>query len=197
MKTGWHWPKIEGVLCGTMTDRERLGLPDAYMASRFEDILPEIYQRLRGKNVDDYLSMVENKTIPLAERLVAGNMLALIGDPRINLLQPAMVAIQGGDINIGLNESEIAAVMSRFAHIGLDEKWIRKECPRHSVKLKDFRIAKYPVTNAEYRAFLQESRYAELPRNWAFRRYPLERSNHPVFTVTATAADTYANWLST
>jgi formylglycine-generating enzyme required for sulfatase activity len=196
MKTGWHWPKIEGVLCDTMTDRERLGLPDAYMATRFEEILPEIYQKLRGKDVSDYLAMVENPSVPLVERLVAGNMLALVGDPRINVLQPEMVAIPGGDISIGLDERDIGAVMSSFTHIGLDEKWILKECPRHQVKLQNFRIAKYPVTNLEYRAFLQDSQYAELPRSWAFRRYPLERSNHPVYTVTAAAADAYTNWLS-
>lgn len=49
-KQGWHWPVIEGVLCGTMTDRERLGLPDCFMASRFEDVTPGIYRRLIGQD---------------------------------------------------------------------------------------------------------------------------------------------------
>ncbi|MFA6920944.1 MAG: SUMF1/EgtB/PvdO family nonheme iron enzyme [Gallionella sp.] len=196
MKTGWHWPKIEGVLCGKMTDRERLGLPDCYMQTRFEDLIPELYDKLRGLDIRDYAAMAEDRATPLAERLVAGNMLALIGDPRIDPLAPEMIAIEGGDVSIGLNETEVDSVMHRFEHIGLDEKWILKECPEHVVQLQDFRMGKYPVTNAEYRAFLLDSQYSELPTSWEFRRYPLEKSNHPVFTLSSKAADAYAAWLS-
>jgi len=195
-KQGWHWPIIEGVLCGNMTDRERLGLPDHYMPTRFEDIIPGLYRKLLGKDAHEYLAMIGNRNIPLAERLVAGNILALIGDPRINPLQPDMIAIKGGEVSVGLDESEIGSVMSRFQHIGLDEKWILKECPKHVVSLKDFRMGKYPVTNQEYRAFLLDTRYPELPTSWEFRRYPAERANHPVFTLSSAATDAYASWLS-
>lgn len=196
MKTGWHWPIIEGVLCGSMTDRERLGLPDHYLKTRFEDSIPEVYGKLRCLDIQDFVDMSEDRLTPLVERLVAGNMLALIGDPRIDPLEPEMIDIEGGEVRIGLDESEIDSVMNRFQHIGLDEKWIRKECPEHPVKLKNFRIGKYPVTNQEYRAFLLDSHYAELPTSWEFRRYPVEKSNHPVYTLSATAADDYASWLS-
>jgi formylglycine-generating enzyme required for sulfatase activity len=196
MKTAWHWPKIEGVLCGTMTDRERLGLPNHYMKTRFEDSLPALYDKLRGLDIQDYVEMSEDRETPLPERLAAGNMLALIGDPRINLLQPEMIEIPGGNVSIGLNESEIDSVMNRFQHIGLNEKWILKECPEHVVSLKTFRMGKYPVSNAEYCEFLLDSQYEELPTSWEFRRYPVEKSNHPVFTLSSKAADTYAAWLS-
>jgi len=195
-KQGWHWPIIPGVLCGTMTDRERLGLPDRYMLTRFEDTLPAIYRKLLGKNAQDYAEMIENSHIPLPERLVAGNILALIGDPRIDALQPKMIAIKGGEVNIGLDESEIASVMNRFQHIGLNETWIRKECPKHVVKLTDFSIGKYPVTNQEYRTFLLETHYPELPTSWTFRNFPLEKSNHPVFTLSSNAVEAYTTWLS-
>lgn len=195
-KQGWHWPKIEGVLCGTMTDRERLGLPDCYMSSRFEDIIPGIYRDLFGKSALELVAMMEDKSTPLAQRLVAGNVLALPGDPRIQTLQPEMFFIPGGNVSIGLDDSKISSVMQRFQHIGLDEKWILKECPKHTVNLKNYRIGKYPVTNFEYREFLLDSQYAELPTSWEFRRYPLEKSSHPVFTVSSAAADAYAGWLS-
>jgi len=195
-KQGWHWPIIEGVLCGSMTDRERLGLPDHYMQTRFEELMPGLYQKLLGKSAPDYLALIENSNVPLAERLVAGNILALIGDPRIDPLHPNMIAINGGEVSVGLDESEIASIMNRFQHIGLDEKWIRKECPKHSVNLKDYSLAKYPVTNQEYRAFLLDTHYPELPTSWEFRRYPVEKSNHPVFTLSSQAAEAYAAWLS-
>lgn len=195
-KQGWHWPTIEGVLCGTMTDRERLGLPERFMPSRFEDIVPGLYRDLMGRETAEYVAIAENTMTPLPERLVAGNLLALIGDPRINPLQPCMLAIPGGDVCIGLDEAELGSVMNRFRHIGLDEKWILKECPRHVVSLKSYAIAKYPITNTEYREFLTDSRHPELPSSWEFRRYPVEKSNHPVFTLSPQAADAYAAWLS-
>ena len=196
MKTGWHWPKIEGVLCGKMTDRERLGLPERYMKTRFEDIVPELYGKLMGRDAAQYVEMIGDIATPLPERLVAGNILALIKDPRIDTLNPEMIAIPGGDVSIGLDESEVDSVLYRFGHIGLDAKWILKECPEHVVSLKDFRIGKYPVTNSEYRDFLLDTQYAELPTSWEFRRYPAEKSNHPVYTLDAKAADMYAAWLS-
>lgn len=195
-KRGWHWPKIEGVLCGTMTDRERLGLPDCYIKTRFEDELPELNLTLQKKDTTELVSMLEDSKIPLAQRIAAGNLLARTCDPRINTLTPLMIEILGKEVEIGLDESEIPAVMRRFKHIGLDEKWILKECPKHKVNLKTFKIGKYPVTNAEYRDFLLATRYPELPSSWEFRRYPAERANHPVYTLSSTAADAYAAWLS-
>jgi len=195
-KQGWHWPRFEQVLCGTMTDRERLGLPDHYLPSRFEDAIADVYRMLYGKDRQAYVEMVENTEVPLVERLVAGNFLAMLGDPRINPTHPEMITIPGGDVHIGLDESDVESVMREFHSLGLDAQWILKECPRHMVKLKDYRMAKYPVTNQEYRDFLLDTQYPELPSSWACRRYPTERSNHPVFTLSAAAADAYAGWLS-
>jgi formylglycine-generating enzyme required for sulfatase activity len=87
-------------------------------------------------------------------------------------------------------------VLDRFAGLGLDRSWIEKECPRHSVTLPAFRLARYPVTNSEYRDFLLATGHPELPSSWAFRQFPAARANHPVYTVSASAADAYAQWLA-
>jgi formylglycine-generating enzyme required for sulfatase activity len=52
------------------------------------------------------------------------------------------------------------------------------------------------VTNREYRDFLLDSGHEGLPTSWPLGRYPAERGNHPVHTVTADAAAAYAQWLS-
>jgi len=194
--SGWHWPVFGETLCGGLTDRERLGLPDRFVAERFASAFPEALIRLRGTSPEALTERLADGSAPLVERLAAGDLLALIGDPRIRVEQPDMVEIPGGDIEIGLAESEIEGVMRRYHGIGLDRSWIEKECPRHRVRLNPFRIARYPVTNHEYRAFLLATDYPELPTGWSFRRYPLERANHPVYTLSPAAADAYAKWLA-
>jgi formylglycine-generating enzyme required for sulfatase activity len=87
-------------------------------------------------------------------------------------------------------------VLNKFSNLGLERSWIEKECPRHTVLIPSFRMAKFPVTNQEYCDFLQDTHFTELPSSWALWRYPQERSNHPVYTVSVNAADTYAKWLS-
>ena len=196
MADPWFSPKFEGVLCGTLTDRERLGLPDRYFPSRFCDSLPGAHARLMGLDIGSLCAIAEDAASPLQDRLAAGNLLALSNDPRIVPFDPAMVDIPGGTVRIGLDFSGIDAVMAAFPGLGLDRKWILKECPEHEVELGGYRLAKYPVTHLEYRIFLEETGHPELPDSWAFRRFPQERSNHPVQTVSAQSADAYAKWLS-
>ncbi len=192
-----HWPEFESVLCGDMTDRERLGLPDYYVADCLASRQQALFERLRGLNVAELLAKIEAADTELAEKIVAANVLALIGDPRIQTLKPEMVTITGGLVSLGLPETAVADVLARFDKLGLNEDWIRKECPQHQVKLASYRIGKYPVTNQEYRDFLLDSHYSEMPSSWAFRRYPIERANHPVYTLSAQACDAYAQWLAT
>ena len=192
----YHWPIFEKVLCGTMNDRERLGLPDKYLAGRFEAEYPAIYDRLRLLKKDELLKLAEQEGTDLLERLVSGNILAELGDPRIDSLNPNMIHITAGKVEIGLPEKDIESVLKAFHGLGLDRKWIAKECPQHKVMLQGYSIAKYPVTNQEYRDFLLDSGYTELPTSWHFRRYPKEYSNHPVYSVSAAAADAYCQWLA-
>ncbi len=193
---GRHWPVFEAPLCGRMTDRERLGLPERYVPACLDAELMVEYARLRTASRDGLLESLASPTSTLAARIAGGNLLALIGDPRIRVDAPAMADIEGGNVEIGLDADEVGAVLERFAGLGLDRSWIEKECPRHRVSLRSFRMARYPVTNAEYREFLLDTGHAELPDSWHFRQFPLERANHPVYTISAESADAYARWLS-
>lgn len=191
-----HWPEFDAILCGDMTDQQRLGLPDYYLADRIGKQAETLYAALRQLSTAELLRLIETADSPLEQRVVAGNLLALIGDPRINTLMPCMIDIPASTTSIGLPESAIPEVLQKFAKLGLDESWIRKECPQHSVSLSAFRIGKYPVTHQEYRDFLLDSHYPEIPSSWSFRRFPQEKANHPVYTLSATACDAYALWLS-
>ena len=193
---GWHLPVFGEILCGTMTDRERLGLPEYYAPDRFADDLPASVEKLRAGDKPRLAALCEDPGVGLIDRLAAGTLLALLGDPRLDTDQPTMIQIAGGSVQIGLNPDEVDSVLARYPGLGLDRKWFNKETPRHTVELRPYALAKYPVTNTEYRDFLIDTHYPELPTSWAFRRYPIEFSNHPVYTVSPTAADTYAAWLA-
>ena len=192
----WHWPVFRQALCGMMTDRERLGLPDHYVADRFSDSYPAAYDRLRGLAKPVLVALCEETAAPLVDRLAAGNLLALLGDSRIEVFAPGMIRIPGAEAEIGLPPADIDGVLARFAGLGLERPWIAKEAPRHKVAVRTFAIARYPVTNAEYREFLMATGHAEIPDSWHFRRFPADRANHPVYTVSAAAADAYCAWLS-
>ena len=194
----WHLPTFETWQCasGTMSDRERLGLPERFHATDLQRAVEAATAGLRPLPVPGLVALIGDAAQPLAVRIGAGNLLALAGDPRIDALAPEMIAIPGGDVEIGLPIEAIDATTVRLAHLGIDRGWIAKEAPRHRVTLAAFAIARFPVTNAEYRQFLSETGHHGLPSSWHFRRYPAERANHPVYTVSAENADAYAAWLA-
>lgn len=192
----WHWPCFGSTLCGQMNDRERLGLPDHYLAGRLDEGLRHAYATLRGAPRDALLDILADAAVPLTARLASGNLLALVGDPRLSADHPAMLAIPGGAVEIGLPAAEVDAALARCAGLGLERAWIDKECPRHTVALQPYRMARYPVTNLEYRTFLLDSGHPDLPTSWHFRRFPHERANHPVYGIEAASADAYALWLA-
>ncbi|MFK0218078.1 formylglycine-generating enzyme family protein [Streptomyces vinaceus] len=156
--------------------------------------------RLPGTTPDQLAAAVEDPQLPTAERLAAGHLLGLLGDPRIpspaSGAGPATRHVPGGRIRIGLPADEAGYVTNAWAHVGVEESWILKECPEHTVELADFWIATYPVTNGEYRAFLADTGLEERPTTWYLGAYPWDRSNHPVAGVRPEHADAYAAWLT-
>ena len=142
------------------------------------------------------VSMLANAQVDLPSRIAAGNVLALAVDPRIAPFSPEMIRIDGGDVAIGLDPALVDREVQRLAHLGIVQSWIAKEVPRHTVHLTPYAMARFPVTNLEYRAFLISTSFCELPTSWLFGRYPAERANHPVYTVSAAAADAYVAWLA-
>jgi len=88
----------------------------------------------------------------LRARIAAGEALGLIGDPRFELrtgphgdyLLPPLVEIPGGTYPMGTNDSEYD-----------DEK------PAHTVEHAPFQIGQFPVTNAEYKLFIEAGGYED------------------------------------
>ncbi|MFF2142919.1 formylglycine-generating enzyme family protein [Kitasatospora sp. NPDC058190] len=140
-------------------------------------------------------TLVEKPQATLAERLAAGGILSVLGDPRITA-SPATCFVAGGMVEIGLPTTEVEQVVAAWEHVGVETSWIMKETPVFTTRLDAFWIATYLVTNSEYRTFLLDSGHDDRPTTWYLGAYPHERANHPVAGVRPESADAYAAWLS-
>jgi serine/threonine-protein kinase len=69
------------------------------------------------------------------------------------------------------------------------------ELPQHTVTLPAYRIARTPVTNAQYRVFVQATgRHA--PQHWKEGRIPEGKEDHPVVYVSWQDAVAFCRWAS-
>ncbi|MCK6585773.1 MAG: SUMF1/EgtB/PvdO family nonheme iron enzyme, partial [Anaerolineales bacterium] len=62
---------------------------------------------------------------------------------------------------------------------GGNEGYYKNETPQHKLHLPDYYMARYPVTVAQFKAFVEESGYKPTNEN-SLRGHP----NHPVVYVT-------------
>jgi formylglycine-generating enzyme len=68
------------------------------------------------------------------------------------------------------------------------------EGPEHRVLLNTYLIDRYPVTNAQYKQFVDVTGYKPPPQ-WSAGTYPLEQAGHPVVNVSGEDACAYAEWV--
>jgi formylglycine-generating enzyme required for sulfatase activity len=177
-----------------MSEREALKLPSYYVSTQFESISEQI-DLLRKLEPKQLVSILEG-TDEIKVRYAAGALLALIGDPRFADIYPHLIDIPRSSARMGSDLVDIDRVMAQYEGVGLERKWLLKEVPRHDVVIGPYRISKYQVTNWEYLQFLRETGHPRLPSSWILGRYPVEKSNHPVFNVYPEDAAQYLGWLS-
>ena len=148
------------------------------------------YHVLRADGLEGRLAL------PATERAAAGAALAKLGDPRFRadawhlpddpLL--GFVRIPAGKFLMGTRAEDIPALLERF---GGNREWYEMETPQHEVDLPEYYIGRYPVTVAQWRAFVQASGHQ--PADEDSLRDP---DNHPVRYVTWHEARAYCDWLT-
>ena len=69
------------------------------------------------------------------------------------------------------------------------------ETPQHWLYLPAYRIAKVPITNAQYAIFVKETGH-RVPSHWKDGQIPKGLESHPVIEVSWDDAVTYCKWLS-
>ncbi|WP_020506765.1 formylglycine-generating enzyme family protein [Lamprocystis purpurea] len=97
--------------------------------------------------------------IPLPDRIAAADALAQAGDPRLGWHRPARwVELPGGHLLMGAQKNKEQAP-------GYDPDAHDNEAPVHEVQVSGFAMARFPVTVAEFAAFLEDEDHAD-PRWW-------------------------------
>ncbi|HQN45357.1 MAG TPA: SUMF1/EgtB/PvdO family nonheme iron enzyme, partial [Anaerolineaceae bacterium] len=135
---------------------------------------------------DGLLTILQQGKLPPRERALAGNHLAVLGDPRFRADafylpdEPLLgfVHIPAGRFLMGSDPKK-------------DQYYQAEELPQHEVELGEYYIARYPVTVAQFIAFLANSGYKD-----AYYGSPRSLPNHPVVWVTWYDAMAYCDWLT-
>jgi formylglycine-generating enzyme required for sulfatase activity len=128
--------------------------------------------------------LLHSERLPVTERGLAGNNLAILGDPRFN---PEFWYLPHEPL---LGFIEIPAGEFTMGSKKWDKKADKGEMPQHRVSLPRYYLACWPVTVAQFKAFVKDSRYkpGEL--------YSLKgTANHPVVLVNWYEAIDYCRWL--
>ena len=152
------------------------------------------------------LGVMQDSDLTSVERAQAGRVLAKLGDPRVEVLEPLQIAwcdVPAGSFTMGGDAWNT------------DGKQFNYEIPYA------YRMARYPVTNAQFAAFVddggyQEARYwreAEAAKRWSMdgvtmlgdesprigpRDYgePVNLATHPVVGVSWYEALAFTRWLT-
>ena len=135
-----------------------------------------------------------------SERTILKQEMAAIGATTAMGSTPAgMVAIPEGDFDFKVSGIEIEG----FNDAGVDVQYPWENAPRrfheHPMHMKKFYIDKYPVTNAEFKKFVDAKHYhpkddLNFLKEWKDGNYPTGWDNRPVTWVSLEDARAYAAW---
>ena len=101
---------------------------------------------------------------------------------RLRGFEPEMILIPAGEFLMGSDPKK-----DRYAQEG--------EQPQHTLYLPDYYLAKTPVTNTHYAAFVQATDHRK-PETWKRGIPPSDKGDHPVGYVSWRDAVAYCRWLS-
>ena len=175
--------------------------------------LEEISERnqTKAKRIRDWLvHILEKNALPAIERAAAGVNLAHLSDNSGNDPRPGVGLDENGLPNIAWHE--IPAGTFLMGSTDNDKLAYDDEKPQHEQNiLKAYQISRYPITNIQYKAFIQAGGYEEerywTEAGWEWRkkneiiaprefRHPFGLPNHPIVGVSWYEAVAFCRWLT-
>jgi formylglycine-generating enzyme required for sulfatase activity/predicted ATP-binding protein involved in virulence len=172
--------------------------------ARLEIISKSNYEKLnRVRHGLTYF--MQGAQLPAMERTNAGNLLAKLFDVRkeIMTIEDMMFCfVRGSDFIMGGDKQK-------------DQFSFDNEMPLHNVYLSSYYISRYPVSNSQYRYFVEDGGYRN-PEYWkeaiedgkwkngkydghnqaGLNGYPFDLPNHPVVSISWYEATAFTRWLT-
>ena len=153
----------------------------------------QLLERMKGMTASP-LASYSNEWKTLPQQMVETKSVQPPGSTPAN-----MIKIPGGDYAFKVQGIEIEG----FDDIGVDVQYPWENKPRrfheHRMKIKPFYMDKYPVTNQEFKSFLDATHYrpkdnGNFLRDWTNGTYPAGWDKKPVTWVGLEDARAYAAW---
>lgn len=185
---------VADLLLPELTPEGPLSAEDAWGARLAGDVLLESTEpakasrrraQVRDRIRDGQLAIMRRSQLPAPERAAAGDCLAALGDSRFDpegWFLPAdpllgFVPIPAGPFTMGSDKAR-------------EKDAFDEEQPQHELTLPQYWIARWPVTIAQFRAFVEASGYAAHDA-----RAVQGPDSRPVVYVTWYDARAYCGWL--
>ena len=116
------------------------------------------YEKLRDR-VMSIFDRELSQSVPVQDRIAAADALALAGDPRLDARRDDYwVRIDAGEFWVGAQSTDPGGT-------NYDRDADKDEAPVRKIRLETFSIARYPVSVAQYRKFLEDDGYRD-DRHW-------------------------------
>jgi formylglycine-generating enzyme required for sulfatase activity len=138
-----------------------------------------------GAELDGYL--MENKSVDVLPGKKYKVVLALL---KTGQNRDAMASISGGTVTMGVDKERVDWIMKR---IGGKLSDFANAVPSSKVKLKDYKIDKYEVSNVQYQKFVKATK-RKAPKHWNRGKVSIEMENYPVVNVSYSDAVAYCKW---
>jgi formylglycine-generating enzyme required for sulfatase activity len=154
------------------------------------------FDQITYDELNSYFTLTRG-TIAETPPLVVVTPTAVKGELRVDFPTPTFIRIPAGEFLMGTSDEEIAYLLKTtdWAKVWKKKGYFKREQPQHKVYLDEFQIAKYPVTNAQYQAFVQDAKY-QPPKHWSGETFAEELASHPVVNVSWEDAVKYCEWLT-
>lgn len=155
--------------------------------ARFEKLLSEAGELVKRAYDNDAAGLYVK-----AENMVKEALLLMPGDDRATSLLERVVALKStpaGMVYVPAGKCIIGYNLDK-----LDADWYPYEGPLHQASTGAYYIDVFPVTNLEYRKFLDANPDAEVPSHWKDGTIPEGEEKFPVVNVDLAMARAYAAW---